>query len=203
MINKKILFRPLTIGLLTASVFPISLSLTSCNNDKFTETTIVMDSGSLSNYFETNHAEFDDPITSLTSNDLKNYFFKENRLPGKNLILTSYYFLSQTVSTSENTKVKFSYNSNTCNVKLESNVESKNGSHITKSGSYANTAVKKNYFKSLLNFITVSEINTINANTIFDVNLDKVSLKVNLNELSDDFFILCYSVDETIYVPFI
>jgi hypothetical protein len=73
-------------------------------------------------YLQRNHTKFNNPIENISSDKLKDYFFKNDRLPGKNLAITTLLLLFM-YSPSEwyGADIKIGYNSNSCYVRLESN----------------------------------------------------------------------------------
>jgi hypothetical protein len=177
----------MSFSLLVVSIIPTVL-LTSCNEDKYTETSMEFSETNFEDYLDKNHTVFNEQLDSYTSDGVKDYFFKHNRITGKNLIYTVGEKLATKIgyvfSGFAGANVKFGYNSNSCYIKLESDFTINNGYGETiykKDDTFVEASVNNNHLKltekyAFLQFSrTVENINT----NVCESDLNNIYLKLN------------------------
>ncbi|MDR2653852.1 MAG: hypothetical protein LBB39_00895 [Mycoplasmataceae bacterium] len=177
--NKKV-FLPLTLGLVAVSFISFAYSLTSCNKDSYKETTLILNRDSCIDFVAKNHITYNDTIPSLSSNDLKDYFFMHNRLPGINLVRTAISVLGAWIN---NIELKIGYNSNSCYAELKSDVTSDG---ITrKKGSYGKVKVTQSLATHETSYSDSNGDETETFNAVLDKSLTDLDLSVSYNKESD------------------
>jgi hypothetical protein len=188
MLNKKAL--PLSLGLLAIPFASSILSLTSCNKSEFNETTISFSDQKFQNYLETHHTVFNEPldITTATSEQIKDYFFTNNRITGKNLAILAVSALQKQVLVSmpsnyiDGVKIKIGYNDKSCFARLESDfsLSETQTTYVYKSGSYVGFSILNDRITSKGEVIF-----SINDNDDSVERITRYDSKVLLSEISN------------------
>jgi hypothetical protein len=175
--NKKVL-TPFVSFLSAFSFIPTLLSLTSCNKDKFIETTMIYSEQNFTNYLKDHHTIYNEPLDENdTSEQIKDYFIANNRVSGKNLILSTIMTLGGNLlglDLINGAKIKIGYNNNTCFVRLESDVVDLNQSgKVYKSGTYIQHSFYKDKIisKTEVIFSIVNNQDSKKYNNLHEANL--------------------------------
>jgi hypothetical protein len=131
------------------------LSLTSCKEDSFVETTMIFNEENIDKFLEKNHTVFEQPLAANANYEqIKDYFFTQNRIPGKNLTYLAISAFAEEIDFDDidkvtDLKIKIGYNSHTCYAKLESDIttfEDDASKRVIKSGTYSEFSFYPNGF---------------------------------------------------------